>query len=374
MKKIMFCMLRRAVAIMLCLSSVIPILRINVGAASDFSVNAKASVIYEPESDTILYAKNENARLPMASTTKIMTALVAIERENLNKKIEVDPRAVGIEGSSAYLRAGEEFTLRELLYALMLRSANDAAEAIAYAIAGSLEEFALIMNEKAAALGLSDTHFTNPHGLDDDEHYTTALELAKITAAALEYPEFREIVSTKTKRVEKEGLTRLFANHNKMLSRYDGCIGVKTGYTQKSGRCLVSAAERDGIRLIAVTLSCPDDWREHEKMLDFGFSQLERVTVVSKNEFMRSAIIKDGVTSSVKLGIDSDITIIKKNTDDLPKIDIDIPQILNAPVELGDAVGKIRLTYPDGHIEEFDVIALENVKKAKKKGPFGLFG
>ena len=359
---------------MLCLSSIISVLQINISASSDFSVNAKAAVLYDVGNSSLLYAKNENARLSMASTTKIMTALVAIERENLNKKIKVDPRAVGVEGSSAYLRAGEEFTLRELLYALMLRSANDAAEAIAYAVAGSIEEFAFLMNEKATLLGLCDTHFTNPHGLDDDEHYTTALELAKITAAALEYPEFCEIVSTETKRVEKEGFTRLFTNHNKMLSRYDGCIGVKTGYTQKSGRCLVSAAERDGVRLIAVTLSCPDDWREHEKMLDFGFSQLERVTVVSKNEFMRSAIVNDGVTSSAKLGIDSDITIIKKNTDDLPKIDIDIPQILNAPVELGDAVGKIRLTYLDGHIEEFDVIALENVKKAKKKGLFGLFG
>lgn len=366
-------MLRRAVAIMLCLSSVIPILRINVGAASDFSVNAKASVIYEPESDTILYANNGNARLPMASTTKIMTALVAIERENLNKKVKVDPRSVGIEGSSAYLRAGEEFTLRELLYALMLRSANDAAEAIAYAVAGSIEEFAFLMNEKATLLGLCDTHFTNPHGLDDDEHYTTALELAKITAAALEYPEFCEIVSTKTKRVENEGLTRLFANHNKMLSRYDGCIGVKTGYTQKSGRCLVSAAERDSIRLIAVTLSCLDDWREHEKMLDFGFSQLERVSLLQKDEFAWSAILTGGEADSVKLGIDEDIIITKKKTDDLPKIDFDIPQALNAPVELGDAVGKIRLTYPDGHIEEFDVIALKNVKKAKKKGLFGLF-
>ena len=374
MKNKMFCVIRRVAAILLCLSSIISVLQINISASSDFSVNAKAAVLYDVGNSSLLYAKNENARLPMASTTKIMTALVAIERENLNKKIKVDPRAIGVEGSSAYLRAGEEFTLRELLYALMLRSANDAAEAIAYAVAGSIEEFAFLMNEKATLLGLCDTHFTNPHGLDDDEHYTTALELAKITAAALEYPEFCEIVSTKTKRVEKEGFTRLFANHNKMLSRYDGCIGVKTGYTQKSGRCLVSAAERNGIRLIAVTLSCPDDWREHEKMLDFGFSQLERVTVVSKNEFMRSSIVKDGVTSSVKLGIDSDITIIKKNTDDLPKIDIDIPQILNAPVELGDAVGKIRLTYPDGHIEEFDVIALENVKKAKKKGLFGLFG
>jgi D-alanyl-D-alanine carboxypeptidase len=374
MKNKMFCVIRRVAAILLCLSSIVSVLQINISASSDFSVNAKAAVVYDVDNGSLLYAKNENARLSMASTTKIMTALVAIERENLNKKIEVDPRAVDVEGSSAYLRAGEEFTLRELLYALMLRSANDAAEAIAYAVAGSIEEFAFLMNEKATLLGLCDTHFTNPHGLDNDEHYTTALELAKITAAALEYPEFCEIVSTKTKRVEKEGFTRLFANHNKMLSRYDGCIGVKTGYTQKSGRCLVSAAERNGIRLIAVTLSCPVDWREHEKMLDFGFSQLERVTVVSKNEFMRSAIVKDGVTSSVKLGIDSDITIIKKNTDDLPKIDIDIPQILNAPVELGDAVGKIRLTYPDGHIEEFDVIALENVKKAKKKGLFGLFG
>ena len=373
MKNKMFCTIRRAVAIILCLSSVVPTLQINTGASGNFSVSAKAAVVYDPENGALLYGKNEDYRLPMASTTKIMTALVAIERENLNKKIKVDPRAIGVEGSSAYLREGEEFTLRELLYALMLRSANDAAEAIAYAIADGIEEFALIMNEKAAALGLRDTHFTNPHGLDDDEHYTTALELAKITAAALEYPEFREIVSTKTKRVEKEGLTRLFANHNKMLSKYNGCIGVKTGYTQKSGRCLVSAAERDGIRLIAVTLSCPDDWHEHEQMLDFGFSQLERVSLLQKDEFARSAILTGGEADSVKLGIDEDIIITKKKTDDIPKIDFDIPQALNAPVELGDAVGKIRLTYPDGHIEEFDVIALENIKKAKKKGLFGLF-
>ena len=370
----MFCAIRRIASMLLCLSFISSILQINTRASSDFSVNAKAAVVYDAENGTLLYAKNENARLPMASTTKIMTALIAIERENLNKKIEVDPRAVGVEGSSAYLREGEEFTLRDLLYALMLRSANDAAEAIAYAIAGSVEEFAVLMNEKAALLGLRNTNFTNPHGLDDGKHYTTALELAKITAVALEYPEFCEIVSTKTKKVEKEDITRLFANHNKLLARYEGCIGVKTGYTQKSGRCLVSAAERDGIRLIAVTLSCPDDWREHEKMLDFGFSQLEKVTVLSNGKFMRSAIVKDGVTSSAKLGIDSDIIITKKKSDDLPKIDIDIPQILNAPVTIGDTVGKVCLTYHDGRVEKFDIIAMENVKKAKKKGLFGLFG
>ena len=373
MKNMLFYTVRKVSVTLLCLSIVVSVLPINIGASSDFSVNAKAAVVYEPENGTVLYAKNEDARLPMASTTKIMTALVAIERENLNKKIKVDPRAVGVEGSSAYLRAGEEFTLRELLYALMLRSANDAAEAIAYAVAGGLEEFALLMNEKAKALGLCDTHFTNPHGLDNDEHYTTALELAKITAAALEYPEFREIVSTKTKRVEKEGLTRLFVNHNKMLSRYDGCIGVKTGYTQKSGRCLVSAAERDGVRLIAVTLSCPDDWRAHERMLDFGFSEVERVTVLSKNDFEASTKVAGGTADSVKLGIDGDIIIIKKKTDDLPRIDIDIPEVLDAPIATGDTVGKVRLTYADGRVSEFDIIALDNVKKAKKKGLFGLF-
>lgn len=373
MKNKLFSAKRRVVAFLLATFLITSFFPMKSDAKAPISVNAKAAVLYLPVADTLLYSKNADARLPMASTTKIMTALVAIERENIDRKVRIDHRAVGVEGSSAYLRAGEEFSLRELLYALMLRSANDAAAAIAYAVAGDIDLFAVMMNEKVAELGLQNTNFKNPHGLDDDEHYTTALDLAKITAEALKYPEFREIASSTSKRVVKEDITRLFVNHNKMLSRYEGCIGVKTGYTQRSGRCLVSAAERDGVELIAVTLSCPDDWLEHEKMLDFGFDTLERVTLLRKDEPLGSIGVTDGTANSVKVGLESDIAVTRKTGDASPEIKIDIPDTIAAPVTYGDAVGKVRLIYPDGQVKEFDVIALENVKAVKKKRLFDLF-
>lgn len=373
MKNKLFSAKRRVGAFLLATFLITSFFSVKSGAKAPISVNAKAAVLYLPETDTLLYSKNEDDRLPMASTTKIMTALIAIERENIDRKIKIDQRAVGVEGSSAYLRAGEEFSMRELLYALMLRSANDAAEAIAYAVAGDIDLFAVMMNEKAKELGLQNTNFKNPHGLDDDEHYTTAFELAKITAEALKYPEFREIASSTSKRVVKEDITRLFVNHNKLLSRYEGCIGVKTGYTQRSGRCLVSAAERDGVELIAVTLSCPDDWLEHKKMLDFGFDTLERVTLLRKDEPLGSIEVTDGNANNVNVGLESDITVTRKSGDASPEIEIDIPDTLAAPVAYGDAVGKVRLIYPNGQVKEFDAIALENVKSAKKKWLFDLF-
>ena len=268
---------------------------------------------------------------------------------------------------------GEKLTLEQLLYALLLESANDAALAIAIGLCGSVEAFAEKMNQKASDLGLESTHFVNPHGLDDAEHYTTAHELARITQCALQNPKFCEIVSTRTKRIEKDGLTRIFTNHNRLLSAYSGCIGVKTGYTKRTGRCLVSAAERDGVKLIAVTLACPDDWHEHEQMLDLGFSLLERVTIFGKADFAPTLDVADGMANSITLGIERNITVIKKKSDEAPKIVIDIPKSVAAPISRGDAVGRIQLIYPDGTIEFFDVIAVENVKKAKKKGLFGLF-
>ncbi len=373
MKNTVFSAKRQGVAFLLALLLTIRLFPIEIAAESPIFVNAKAAVLYAPGADALIYEKNADKRLPMASTTKIMTALVTIERENIDRVVKIDPRAVGVEGSSAYLRAGEEFTLRELLYALMLRSANDAAEAIAYAVAGDVDLFALMMNEKATALGLENTNFTNPHGLDNDDHYTTALELAKITAAALKYPEFRDIVSCTSKRVVKDDITRLFANHNKLLSRYDGCIGVKTGFTQRSGRCLVSAAERDGVELIAVTLSCPDDWREHEKMLDFGFNAVERLTLIAQNDLYRSVPVLNGVADSVMIGIESDATIIKAKNNPSPRVEMDLPDTLTAPISRGDTVGEIRLIYADGRVEKIDVIALESVKKAKKKWFSDLF-
>ncbi len=350
-------------------------LLINLGltlssAEGTISVNGGAAALYEPKTKTFLYSKNADERLPMASTTKIMTALVAIERENLKREITVDERAVGIEGSSAYLKAGEVFTLGELLYALMLQSANDAAEAIAYAIGGSIEGFADLMNEKAASLGLSDTHFTNPHGLDDEEHYTTARDLAVIAAEALSYPEFAEIASTTVKRVEKEGISRLFVNHNKLLKLYDGCIGVKTGFTKKSGRCLVSAAERDGLRLVSVTLDCPDDWCEHKKMLDFGFDQIERVLLISKDDFEYSLPLLNAEEESVKLGISEDLFIIKRKDEPMPEFNIELPRFVSAPILSGGKVGKIVVKIGEKTLLECDLIASESINAKKKEGFF----
>ncbi len=249
----------------------------------DISVSASSAVLIEAESGRVLYSKDADKRRPMASTTKIMTALVALENHDLDAPIKIPKEAVGIEGSSLYLTEGETLTLHELLYALMLRSANDAAVAIAIAVGGSVSDFAEMMNEKAEEMGLTHTHFDNPHGLDSEDHYTTARELALITAEALKNEVFREIVSTYKKSLPLGNVPdrRLVVNHNRLLRTYDGCIGVKTGFTKKDGRCLVSAAERDGITLVAVTLNAPNDWSDHKRMLDNGFAAVKRVKISS---------------------------------------------------------------------------------------------
>ena len=237
------------------------------------SVNAGAAVLIDSANGNILYEKNAHASLPMASTTKIMTALVALEYFEPDEKITVSADAVGIEGTSACLDAGEIYTLKELLFAMLLQSANDAAAAIAIGVAGSVEGFSVLMNYKARTMGLSGSSFKNPHGLPDSEHYTTAYELALISSYAMQNECIKEITSSKRASITSEqGKTRYFYNHNKMLSAYDGADGVKTGYTKASGRCLVSSAVRGDVRLIAVTLNCRDDWSEHKRMLDYGFS------------------------------------------------------------------------------------------------------
>jgi len=242
--------------------------------------SARAMALLDAHSGTLLAAQNATQRLPMASTTKIMTALVAIEHLPLDRIVTVPQAAVGIEGSSIYLYAGEQITVQTLLYGLLLSSANDAAVALALEVGGSIPAFAAKMNEKAHTLGLFDTHFCNPNGLHEEGHYTTAKDLARLTAAALSNDVFAEIVSTRRYTAPQNGTdaTRLFLNHNRLLRTYEGAIGVKTGFTKAAGRCLVSAATREGLTLVCVTLSCPDDWRDHTALLDFGFSRYERVT------------------------------------------------------------------------------------------------
>ena len=227
------------------------------------TVSAESAILIEANTGDVVFESNSRKVLPMASTTKIMTALVALENGNLDEKFSVPEEATDVEGSSVYLTAGETVTMRDLLYALMLESANDAATAIAFRIGGSVGGFASLMNEKAEELCLEDTHFTNPHGLDDPEHYTTAYDLCKLTCAAIENAEFEKIVSTLSADAFSCGTRRTLVNHNRLLRSLYGAIGVKTGFTKRSGRCLVSAVRRDCVLTVAVTLNDPNDWSDH---------------------------------------------------------------------------------------------------------------
>ena len=312
-------------------------------ALAQNGISAKSAVLIEASTGRIIYSKNANQPLPMASTTKIMTALVALEQMPTDTVITVVREAVGIEGSSIYLYEGETLTLGQLIYALMLESANDAAVAIAYAVAGGVDKFADLMNQKADSLGLTSTRFKNPHGLDEDGHYTTAYELAKTTSVALQNDFLREVVSTKKKTIpmrDGEG-TRVLINHNKLLRSYEGAIGVKTGFTKKSGRSLVSAAERDGLRLIAVTIGAPDDWRDHTLMLDYGFACYESVTLCTDGSFEAPLWMVGGESEYAIVKNSGELScVLPKNCGNV-KLTVELPRFEFAPVSAGDAVGRL---------------------------------
>ena len=245
-------------------------------AAEAVEVSAAAAVLMDADSGRLLYEKNGEKRMLIASTTKLMTALVALEQGGLQQEITVTGGHMA-EGSSMYLRPGEKLTLETLLYGLLLSSGNDAALAVTECMGGAVP-FVARMNEKAAELGMENTHFANPNGLDDEEHYSTAEDMAKLAAAAMDDPVLRRVASTRTARIGGRTLT----NHNKLLSRVEGCVGLKTGYTRAAGRTLVSCAERDGVRLVAVTLQDGDDWNDHASLYEQGFRVLRPVKAVER--------------------------------------------------------------------------------------------
>lgn len=305
------------------------------------TVSAKAVALIDLDG-RIVYANRAEERLPMASTTKIMTATVALESADPNERVTVTPDAVGIEGSSAYLMAGETFVMKDLLYALLLSSANDAAVAIAIHIDGSVEAFAERMNAKADELGLTSTHFTNPHGLDDEAHYTTALDLARLTAYALRNEQFAEIVSTvryECPMSNGEG-TRLFVNHNRLLRSYEGAIGVKTGYTKRTGRCLVSAAKRNGLTLICVTLGDPDDWKDHSALLDYGFSRYEPYTLTESEGVSFTLPAVGAVQNELTLSTRDSVSLMLPRGSSVAQ-SIECPRFVYGGIEEGTAVGRV---------------------------------
>lgn len=339
------------------------------------STSAKAAILIEASTGNSIYEYNADVRLPMASTTKIMTALIAIESCKMDEMVTVASGAVGIEGSSVYLQAGENLSMEDLLYALMLESANDAAAAIAIEVAGSIEAFADMMNERAAQLGLTNTHFTNPHGLDNENHYTTARDLAHLTAYAMQNEEFVKIVSTYKHTIPLPGKNgvRLLLNHNRLLRVSNEIIGVKTGFTKKSGRCLATAARRDGVTVIAVTLSDPNDWRDHLAMLRYGLDSYECRKLADVGELSFVAPVVGGDRGFVVIENDEPITICMPVDAPRPRRVVYMSRFYYAPISAGDVLGSVE--YYDGEdlILKVPLIAKTDVGTGKQKSWFERF-
>lgn len=261
------------------------------------AVSARKAYVLDAVSGRVLYEKNGTEQSLIASTTKIMTALVVCEQCNVLDRMKIPKEAVGIEGSSMYLQEGEVLTIQELLYGLMLQSGNDAAVALAIYCGGTVEGFAEMMNDKARTLGLTGTHFENPNGLDSPGHYSTAHDLAVLAAYAMENPIFAKTVSTKSLKVGQRYLT----NHNKLLWRVEGADGVKTGYTKAAGRILVSSAQRDSRRIVVVTIDDPDDWQDHAALLEQGFARYSVQTVVKAGQTLATVEVLGGENRQVAL-------------------------------------------------------------------------
>ena len=321
-------------------------------------ISAECAVLIDAATGRVILERNSNMTHSMASTTKIMTAITALENSSPDDVVTMTKTSVAEEGSSVYLQEGDQMTMRDMLYGVMLNSGNDGATAVAEHISGSKEAFAELMNKKAAELGLSNTQFKNPNGLDDEGHYTTAYDLAMLTRYALKNKDFADIVKTYDKKaviLNRPEAEHYFVNHNKLLKTYQGCIGVKTGYTQKTGRCLVSAAERYGMTFIAVTLNAPDDWNDHAKMLDYGFNNYVARNVVTDGQKISSANVS-GVQCD--LIVSGEVKIpVNVNESEVPTVTELHCSNLQAPLNEGEKVGYVSVIYDGEEIGRADVVA-----------------
>lgn len=327
-------------------------------------ISAQSAVVINALTGEVVFEKNSHQRRPMASTTKIMTAICAIENGDINETVSVSDRSVGVEGSSIYLAHGEKITLKDLLYGLMLASGNDAAVAIAMHISGSVEGFAQLMNDTAEKIGVVDTSFKNPNGLDDEGHFTTAYDLAMIARYGMQNPIFAEIVGTESIKIPWHGkdYPRVIKNHNKLLAMYDGCDGVKTGFTKKSGRCLVSSATRDGVGMIAVSLNAPNDWNDHIQMLDFAFGEYENKNILKAGSYLKTVNVKNGVSHRIGAVTEKDVSLpVKKGTAPQIEIKCEISDNLEAPVTLGEKIGNAEVYLNGKSVLRVDAVADRSV-------------
>lgn len=332
--------------------------------AQEFQTSAKAMCVLEKNSLRVISSKNAQEKLPMASTTKIVTALTVIENcENLDKIIEVNDKAIGVEGSSIYLRKGETISIKDLLYGLMLRSGNDSAVALACYIGGSVEGFAQLMNKTAQKIGVTNSNFVTPHGLDHKDHYTTAYDLALITANALNNPTFKEIVSTKMHMVSATNKSdvRYMSNKNRLLSSLDGCCGVKTGYTKKAGRCLVSAIEKNDLTFVCVVLNCGPMFEESANMLNQANSLYKNEKIIDKNREIYNEYILNDKCGKLYLYTDEDFCYPIKH-DEFNELRLEYNVKLNNANE-DDFVGEIKIFFKNDLIKTLKLFTMNKIDK-----------
>lgn len=355
-------------AVVLTLLTAVTVLTQSAGAVS---ASAKAYVVINAETGEVLVSSNAHLRLSMASTTKIMTALILAEQNTPEKEITATKEMVTVEGSSMGLLPGDKVSYYELLIGMLLPSGNDAANTAAICVAGSTEKFADLMNRRAAEIGMTNTHFVTPSGLDDKEHYTTAYDMSLLAAEALKNETIRDIVS-------KESITVTFGNppyqrtlynHNKLLGLYEYCIGVKTGFTKKSGRCLVSAAEKDGCRVIAVTLNDPNDWNDHCGLLDYGLSKLSLKDVTADIKLDALPVV-GGKDDTVSVAVPRYFCGCTDATQSGITAEVSAVPFVYAPVNCGQTVGYVNYCYNGKIIHTSEIIALRSVECVEYKPGF----
>ncbi|QUH26570.1 D-alanyl-D-alanine carboxypeptidase family protein [Serpentinicella alkaliphila] len=339
---------------------------LSIFTANAFAIDTSgaASIVIDVSTGSILYEKNIHEKLPMASTTKIMTALLAIENVAMDKIVSVNPKAQGIEGSSIYLKSNEKVKMADLVYGLMLRSGNDAATAIAYEVGGgSYEKFIELMNKRAKELGALNTNFMNPHGLYHKEHYTTAYDLAIVTREALKNPVFKEVARTKMWVAERDEF-KYFSNKNKILNSYEGGDGVKTGFTKKSGRCLVASATRNNMQLVAVTLNDGNWFNTTMQLLDHSFENYSPYIQFEEGQNVKRIYVENGDKEFTYVKTDSKLIIPLNNNIDSKVISVfELPEQIEAPVNQDQVIGSI-LTYVDNKlVDKSDLLTTENIQK-----------
>lgn len=332
------------------------IFAVKIPARAELAVSAKAAILMHADSGRVLYEKNADEHMLIASTTKIMTAIVVLEHCELDDLVEVDSRSAGIEGSSMYLKAGESYTVEDLLYGLLLVSGNDAASALALHVADSMEEFAELMNAKAAELGMTESSFKNAHGLDEEGHYSTAHDMAKLAAYCMGNEDFARIAGTVSHTVGEQTLV----NHNRLLREYDGCLGLKTGYTMAAGRTLVTCAERDGARYVCVTLNDPDDWDDHKALYDWAFANYSFAEVIPAGLSYEVPLIS-GAEMTAPAETEGAAYALIQNGESYD-MELELPAFAFAPISEGERAGRAVACSDGQEIASVRIVYSEDVE------------